>query len=72
MGFAMAETITAVRLSRNIVNSAREAGNIQSRSIASQIEHWARLGRAIENAPRVEKALIDRLLNNVPIALQHY
>jgi hypothetical protein len=61
----MADTITAVRLSKKIISAAREAGQLQTRSIAAQVEHWARLGRAIENAPRVEKALIDRLLHNV-------
>ncbi len=63
----MADTITAVRLSKKIIGAAREAGKLQTRSIAAQIEHWARLGCAIENAPRVEKALIDRLLNNVKL-----
>ena len=63
----MAETITAVRLSKRIISAAREAGQIHTRSIAAQVEHWAKLGRAIENAPRVEKALIDRLLHSVNV-----
>lgn len=62
----MADTITAVRLSKTIIEAAREAGKLQSRSISGQIEHWARLGHAIEKAPRVEKALLDRLLHSVP------
>jgi hypothetical protein len=61
-------TVTAVRLSRDLINSARETGTLQSRSIAGQIEHWARLGRAMEAAPAVEKALLDKLLLGEPIA----
>lgn len=37
-----------VKLSDDIVNAAREAAAVDDRSIAGQIEHWARLGRAAE------------------------
>lgn len=37
-----------VKLSDDIVNAARHAAAIDDRSIAGQIEHWARLGRAAE------------------------
>lgn len=60
-------TVTAVRLSRELIETARETGALQSRSIAGQIEHWARLGRAIEAAPAIEKALLDSLLLGEPI-----
>lgn len=67
----MVETITAVRLSKEIIESARKQADLQTRSIAGQIEHWARLGRAIEAAPRAEKAMLDRLLYMVDNANQH-
>ncbi|KAF0118003.1 MAG: hypothetical protein FD163_391 [Hyphomonadaceae bacterium] len=67
----MAETITAVRLSKEIIESARNACDLQTRSIAGQIEHWARLGRAIEAAPRAEKAMLDHLLYRVDNKLRH-
>lgn len=37
-----------VKLSDEIVNAARAAAATDDRSIAGQIEHWARLGRAAE------------------------
>lgn len=37
-----------VKLSDALVLDARETGSIAERSIAGQIEFWARLGRAIE------------------------
>jgi len=55
-------TVTAVRLSRAIVEAARIECALQSRSIGGQIEHWARLGMAIEMREGAEKRLLDRLL----------
>ncbi len=37
-----------VKLSDDLVTDARTTAAIASRSIAGQIEHWARLGRAVE------------------------
>jgi hypothetical protein len=37
-----------VRLSAALVQDARETGEVMERSIAGQIEYWARLGRAVE------------------------
>jgi hypothetical protein len=37
-----------VKLSENLVLDARLAGQASERSIAGQIEYWARIGRAIE------------------------
>jgi hypothetical protein len=58
----MTETVTAVRLSRLLIEAAKQTGALHSRSIAGQVEHWARLGMALEAAPDVQKALIDDLL----------
>ena len=45
-----------VRLSAALVQEARETGQLMERSIASQIEYWARLGRAVEGVLRIEQA----------------
>jgi len=41
----------AIKLSDEFVNLARGEGRVMGRSIAGQVEHWARLGRAVERAP---------------------
>lgn len=38
----------AVKLSDELVESARHESAIYSRSMTQQIEHWARIGRAVE------------------------
>jgi hypothetical protein len=38
----------AVKLSNGLIEDARAAAELEHRSVASQIEHWARLGRALE------------------------
>ncbi len=52
----------AVKLSTDLVTQARSEAELWTRSIAGQIEHWARLGRALEasgavNLQRVRGAL---------------
>ncbi|HEY5677124.1 MAG TPA: hypothetical protein VIR81_10070 [Myxococcales bacterium] len=46
-----------VKLSDQLVLDARIVGETAERSIASQIEFWARLGRAIEPVLRTDEAL---------------
>lgn len=46
-----------VKLSDELVQDAREIGDVSQRSIAGQIEYWARLGRAAERSLRAEEAL---------------
>ena len=41
---------TAIKLSDQFVGLARGEGKVMGRSIAGQVEHWARLGRAVERA----------------------
>lgn len=41
----------AIKLSDQFVDLARGEGRVMGRSIAGQVEHWARLGRAVEHAP---------------------
>jgi len=38
----------SIRVGTEIFDSAREAGELMSRSAAQQIEHWARIGAALE------------------------
>lgn len=46
-----------VKLSEELVLDARLAGELSERSIAGQIEYWARLGRAAELLLRADRAL---------------
>ena len=39
----------SLRLSDALFDSATTAGKLLSRSAAQQVEHWARLGKAIED-----------------------
>ncbi len=45
-----AAPFVSVKLSAALVNQAREAAQTMRRSVASQIEYWATLGKALENA----------------------
>jgi hypothetical protein len=42
---------SAIKLSDQFVGLARGEGKVMGRSIAGQVEHWARLGRAVERSP---------------------
>lgn len=46
-----------VKLSDALVEDARATGEVAERSIASQIEHWARLGRAVDAMLRGDEVL---------------
>lgn len=46
-----------VKLSEDLVLDARLIGEVAQRSIAGQVEYWARLGRAAESLLRAEQAL---------------
>jgi hypothetical protein len=37
-----------VKLSDDLINDARQEAEVTDRSLTSQIEHWARLGRKVE------------------------
>lgn len=45
-----ANSFSSVKLSAELVDRARDAAQPMRRSVASQIEYWAALGRALENA----------------------
>ena len=48
---------TSLKLSDELVNEARHEAEAADRSLTSQIEHWARLGRSVENVLRHEDIL---------------
>jgi hypothetical protein len=48
-----------IRLSASLASRAREAAEIQERSLTEQVEHWARLGQVVEAA--VQSTTVARL-----------
>lgn len=53
---------TAVRISEELVDEARRFGRIDHRSLAGQIEHWARMGKYAEENPDVPYILMKEIL----------
>lgn len=53
---------TAVRVSDDLVSQAKKASRIDHRSLAGQIEHWARLGKCAEENPDLTYSLIKEIL----------
>jgi len=53
---------TAIRISQELVNEARKFRRIDHRSLAGQIEHWARLGKCAEENPNLTYSLIKEIL----------
>ena len=53
---------TAVRISEELVDEAKRFARIDHRSLAGQIEHWARLGKCVEENPDLPYALIKEIL----------
>jgi hypothetical protein len=62
----MAKNFSSVKLTSGFVDEARAEADLLHRSLGGQIEHWARLGKALENSPgfsmeRVRETLSGRL-----------
>jgi hypothetical protein len=53
---------TAVRISEELVDEAKRFGRIDHRSLAGQIEHWARMGKWAEENPDLSYSLINEIL----------
>lgn len=51
-----------VRIDRKLYDDANTTADLKSRSIAQQIAHWARIGRALETSPEVTEQRISRVL----------
>jgi len=53
---------TAVRISEELAGEAKKFGRIDHRSLAGQIEHWARMGKCAEENPDLPYSLIKETL----------
>lgn len=54
--------VTAVKLSEHIISEARIASKAFNRSVADQIEHWAKIGRLAEENPDLTYEFIKNIL----------
>ncbi|WP_162622732.1 TA system antitoxin ParD family protein [Salinisphaera orenii] len=52
----------SVRLSESTISAARKEAGVMSRTLQAQIEHWVRLGQAIEQAPTFDDKKIKSAL----------
>ncbi|MFH1447003.1 MAG: hypothetical protein ABIG43_06295 [Chloroflexota bacterium] len=53
---------TAVRVSEKLIDEAKKFSRIDHRSVAGQIEHWARMGKCAEENPDLPYSLIKEIL----------
>jgi hypothetical protein len=53
---------TAVRISDELLNDAKRFSRLDHRSLAGQIEHWARIGKCAEENPDLTYSLIKEIL----------
>jgi hypothetical protein len=60
--FGGSKMATAVRISDKLVDEAKRYGRIDHRSLAGQIEHWARMGKYTEENPDLPYSLIKEIL----------
>ncbi len=56
---------TAVRVSDKLVREARLFSKVDNRSVTGQIEHWARIGKCIEENPDLTYILIKEILTGL-------
>jgi len=52
---------TAVRISDKLLNEARKYSKIDHRSLAGQVEHWAKIGKCVEENPDLTYDLIKEI-----------
>lgn len=50
------------RIDGDLFSAAKSAGEVQSRSAAQQLDHWARIGRELEASPMVTHDAINKVL----------
>ena len=53
---------TPVRIDAELYASARQTGEVMSRSAAQQVTHWARIGRALETNPSISSQRVEEVL----------
>ena len=56
---------TAVRVSKNLVKDAKLMSAVDNRSVTGQIEHWAKIGKCVEENPELTYGLIKEILIGV-------
>jgi hypothetical protein len=54
--------MTTVKLSKDIVDEAKIISKALNRSLAGQIEHWAKIGRLAEENPDLTYEFIKNIL----------
>lgn len=52
---------TAVRISDELLTEARKYSKIDHRSVTGQIEHWAKIGKCVEENPDLTYDLIKEI-----------
>lgn len=52
---------TAVRVSDKLVREAKLFSAVDNRSITGQIEHWARIGKCVEENPDLTYSMIKEI-----------
>jgi hypothetical protein len=50
-----------VRISDKLLNEARKYSKIDHRSLAGQVEHWAKIGKCVEENPDLTYDLIKEI-----------
>lgn len=55
-------TTASIRLEGSLVEKAKIIGKAQSRSAAKQIEHWAKIGRMMEDNPDLSYEFVQQSL----------
>lgn len=50
------------RIDGELFRAAKAAGEVQSRSAAQQLDHWARIGRELEASPMITHDAIRKVL----------
>jgi hypothetical protein len=55
----------AVKISDTEYEAAREAAAVNSRSLSGQVEHWIRIGRAVERNPAIAYSRIEQALRGL-------
>lgn len=53
---------TAVRISNKLAKEARLFSRVEKRSLTGQIEHWAKIGKCVEDNPDLTYSLIKDIL----------
>lgn len=56
---------TPVRISEELIGSARKYSRVEHRSLTRQIEHWARIGKCAEENPELTYGLIKEILMGI-------